>query len=68
MPGVWHNNHVAIIAPAIVTKRKVYTVTTNLQTIEVAKKMSKEGATMSANNSQLTVSTATNTMDTTYFV
>ena len=54
MPGAWHNIQVAIITPAMATKRKVYTVTSNLQGIE-------EAAAMSANNSQLTVSMATNT-------
>ena len=45
MPGPWHNIHVAIIteivAPAVVTKRKAYTVTTKLQAVEVAEKTSK---------------------------
>ena len=31
MPGVWHNVHIAIIAPAMATKRKAYAVTTKLQ-------------------------------------
>ena len=48
MPGAWHNIHVAIIAPAIATKRKAYTVTTNLQDVEVAKKTSKQAAAMLA--------------------
>ena len=65
MPGAWHNIHIAIITPAMATKRKAYTVITNLQGVKVAEKMSKEAATMLANNSQLhvTVSTATNTMN-----
>ena len=45
----------------MVTKRKAYTVTTKLQAVKVAENMSKEAAAMSANNSQLTVNTATNT-------
>ena len=61
MLGVWHNIHVAIIGPAMTTKRKVYTVTTKLQAVKVAEKTSKEAAAMSAKNSQLTVSMATNT-------
>ena len=64
MLGAWHNIHVAIIAPALVTKRKAYTVTAKLQAVKVAEKMSKERAAMSAKNSQLTVSTATNTTNT----
>ena len=52
---------VAIIAPAMATIRKVYTVTINLQAVEVAE---KTAAAMLANNSQLTVSKATNTMNT----
>ena len=51
MLRVWHNIHVAIIAPAMATKRKAYTVTTNLQAVKVVKKTSKEAAAMSANNS-----------------
>ena len=46
------------------TKRKAYTVTTKLQAVEVAEKTSKEAAAMSAKKSQLTASTATNTMNT----
>ena len=45
-------------------KGKVYTVTTKLEAVKVVKKMSKEAATMLAKNSQLTVSTATNTLNT----
>ena len=59
--GAWHKIHVAIIAHALVTKRKAHTVTTKLQAVEVAEKASKEAAAMSAKNSQLTVSTVTNT-------
>ena len=44
MPGAWHNIQVGIIAPAMATKIKAYTATTILQAVEVAKKMSKEGA------------------------
>ena len=40
----WHNINVAIIAPAMVTKRKVYTVTTKFLAVEVAEIMSKEAA------------------------
>ena len=58
---MWHNIHIAMIAPAMATKRKVYTVITKLQAVEVTKKTSKEAAAMTAKNSQLTVSTATNT-------
>ena len=46
MLGVWHNIHLAIITPAMATKRKAYTVTTNLQDVKVAKKTSKEAAAM----------------------
>ena len=55
MPGAWNNIHVTIIAPAMATKRKAYTVTTTckLQAVKVAKKMSKEVAAMSVKNSQL---------------
>ena len=42
----------------MVTNRKTHTVITNLQPVEMAEKMSKEAAAMSANNSQLTVSMA----------
>ena len=61
MLGAWHNIHVAIIAPAMVTERKAHTVTTKLQVVEVAEKTSKEAAAMSAKNSQLSMSTSTNT-------
>ena len=55
MPGAWHDIHIAIITPAMATKRKAHTVTTKLQAVEVAKKMSKEAAAMSLKNSQSTV-------------
>ena len=57
MPRAWHNVHVhvAIIAPAMATKRKAHTVTTKLQAVEVAEKTSKGAAALSAKNSQLTV-------------
>ena len=52
MPRAWHNIRVAIISPAMATKRKVYTVTTKIQATEVAEKNSKEAAAMSAKNFQ----------------
>ena len=64
MLGVWHNIHVAIIVPAMATKRKVYTVITKLQAAEVAEKTSEEAAAMSVKNSQLTVSMAKNIANT----
>ena len=48
MPGVWHNIRIAIIAPAMATKRKAYTLTTNLQAVEVDENKSKEVVEMSA--------------------
>ena len=51
MPGAWHNIHVTMIAPAMATKRKLYTVTTKLQAAEVAEKTSKAAAAMLAKNS-----------------
>ena len=44
--GGWHNIHIAIITPAMATKRKAYTVATNPQAVEVAEKMSEEAAAM----------------------
>ena len=64
MPRVWHNIHLAIIAPAMVTKRKAHTVTTKLQAVEVDEKTSKKAAAMSTKNSQLSVSMATNMTNT----
>ena len=61
MLRVWHNIHIVIIAPAIVTKGKVYSITTKLQAVELAKKTSYEAVAMSTKNFQLTVSMATNT-------
>ena len=66
MPGAWHNIHVAIIVPAMATMEKVYTVTTKLQAVEVAEKISKKAAAMSAKNSTLTLSMATNTTNMLY--
>ena len=42
------------------TERKLHTVTTKLEAVEVGDKTSKEAAAMSAKNFELTVSTATN--------
>ena len=39
-----HNIHVAIITPAMATKRKAFTETTKLQAMEVAEKTSKKAA------------------------
>ena len=64
MPGACHNICVAVITLAMVTKKKAYTVISKLQAIEVAKKSSKEASGMSSKNAQLTVSMATNTMNT----
>ena len=52
------------IAPAMATKRKAHTETTELEAVEVGEKTSKEAAAMSVKNSQLTVSTTTNTTNT----
>ena len=62
----WNNINIAIIEPAMATKRKVCTVTNKLQAVEVAVKTSKEAVAMSAKNSSLTVSRPTNTMNTPY--
>ena len=48
MPGAWHNIHLAIITPAMTTKRKAYTETTHLLAVVVAENASKEAATMLA--------------------
>ena len=53
-------SHITIIATAMATNRKVYAVTTKLQTVEVAERTSKEAVAKWAENSQLTVGTATN--------